>query len=275
VSIRAFRMDTVRDGTLRAEAERRAMGEALPILYQDDCLVAVHKPAGLLVHRSWIDRHETRFALQLVRDQIGRIVFPVHRLDKPTSGVLLFALDAETARILGRSFAGGQVEKSYLAVVRGIPLQEGLIDHPLHEEYDRHDDPRACAGKAPQPARTRYRTLATTELPFAVGRYPTSRYALLQAWPETGRKHQLRRHFKHLHHPLIGDTKYGEGRHNRFFREQFDCSRLLLAAVEMRLPHPADGRPLSIAAPLERSFARLLVQLGWCGAVPEPFSLGG
>lgn len=247
--------------------------EKLAILYQDEHLVAVHKPAGLLVHRSWIDRRETRFALQLVRDQIGRRVFPVHRLDKPTSGVLLFALDAETARTLGHFFAAGKVEKSYLAVVRGIPPQEGVIDYPLSETYDRHDDPRARAGKTPQSARTRFCTLATVELPFAVGRYPTSRYALVRALPETGRKHQVRRHFKHLLHPLIGDTKYGEGRHNRFFREHFACNRLLLAAVEMTLPHPAGGHPFTITAPLESTFARLLDSLGWRTAVPERFFL--
>ncbi|MDO3380202.1 tRNA pseudouridine(65) synthase TruC [Geoalkalibacter halelectricus] len=244
---------------------------SLPILYRDDHMVAVHKPAGLLVHRSWIDPRETRFALQLVRDQIGRMVFPVHRLDKPTSGVLLFALNADAARMLGQTFARNEVEKTYLAVVRGVPSASGLIDHPLREEYDRHDDPRARAGKAPQPALTRFRTLAAVELPFAVGRYPSSRYALVQASPETGRKHQLRRHFKHLCHPLIGDTKYGEGRHNRFFRERFDCRRLLLAAVEISLPHPVGARPLTITAPLEDDFARLLFQLGVQEAVPARF----
>lgn len=245
--------------------------DALPLLYRDDHLVAVHKPAGLLVHRSWIDRHETRFALQLVRDQLGQIVYPVHRLDKPTSGVLLFALDPEAARSLGQAFAKGEVEKTYLAVVRGVPPESGLIDHPLREEYDRHDDPRARAGKDPQPARTSYRRLAAVELPFAVGRYPTSRYALVETNPQTGRKHQLRRHFKHLFHPLIGDTKYGEGRHNQFFRDQFDCQRLLLAAVEMTLPHPADGRSLTLTAPLDASFSALLGAFGWSEAVPRRF----
>ena len=239
------------------------MSEALPILYRDHQLVAVHKPAGLLVHRSWIDRHETRFALQLVRDLIGQLVYPLHRLDKPTSGVLLFALDPATARSLGAAFAAGAVEKTYLAVVRGIPPEHGVIEHPLWEEYDRHDDPRARAGKDPQPARTSYRRLATVELPFAVGRYPSSRYALIEARPHTGRKHQLRRHFKHLFHPLIGDSKYGEGRHNQFFREQYDCRRLLLAAVAMRLPHPADGRELTITAPPQQCFAQVLDALGW------------
>jgi len=247
------------------------MNEPLPILYQDDQLVAVHKPAGLLVHRSWIDRHETRFALQLVRDQIGQLVYPVHRLDKPTSGVLLFALNPEAARSLSQAFAAGLVEKTYLAVVRGVPPEVGVIDHPLREEYDRHDDPRARAGKEPQPAVTRFRRLATVELPFAVGRYPSSRYALVEASPQTGRKHQLRRHFKHLFHPLIGDSKYGEGRHNQFFRSQYGCQRLLLAAMEMTLPHPQDGRTLTITAPLESSFASLLDLFGWRESVPARF----
>lgn len=251
------------------------MSLPLPILYRDEHLVAVHKPAGLLVHRSWIDPHETRFALQLVRDQLGQAVFPVHRLDKPTSGVLLFALHPEAARSLGQAFAAGQVAKTYLAVVRGFPQEGGLIDHPLREEYDRHDDPRARVGKDPQPARTSYRRLATVELAFAVGPYPTSRYALVQAHPHTGRKHQLRRHFKHIFHPLIGDTKHGDGCHNRFFREQFDCRRLLLAAVEMTLPHPADGRELTITAPPEESFARVSAALGWREAPAQPMSLPG
>jgi len=244
-------------------------GEKLEILYRDEHLVAVNKPSGLLVHRSEIDRHETRFALQLVRDQLGQWVYPVHRLDRPTSGVLLLALDPEAARRLGEAFAAGAVEKTYLAVVRGIPTEEGVIDYPLTEELDRHSDRLARPDKGPQPAVTEFRRLATVELPCPVGRYPTSRYSLVEARPKTGRKHQLRRHFKHLFHPLIGDTKHGEGRHNRFFRDSYDCRRLLLAAVEITLPHPITGQPLRIGAPLEDSFAAVIEKLGWKKAVPE------
>lgn len=244
-------------------------GERLEILYRDEYLVAVNKPSGLLVHRSEIDRRETRFALQLVRDQLGQWVYPVHRLDRPTSGVLLLALNPDVARRLGEAFTAGAVEKTYLTVVRGIPPEAGIIDYPLTEELDRHSDRLARPDKGPQPAVTEFRRLATVELPCPVGRYPSSRYSLVEARPKTGRKHQLRRHFKHLFHPLIGDTKHGEGRHNRFFRDTFDCHRLLLAAVEITLPHPVTGQPLRITAPLEDRFAAVIEKLGWKEAVPE------
>jgi tRNA pseudouridine65 synthase len=243
--------------------------EKLEILYRSEDLVAVNKPFGLLVHRSEIDRRETRFALQLVRDQLGQWVYPVHRLDRPTSGVLLLGLNPEAARCLGEAFAAGAVEKTYLAVVRGVTPEEGIIDYPLTEELDRCSDRLARSDKAPQPAVTAYRRLATVELPCPVGRYATSRYSLIEARPHTGRKHQLRRHFKHLFHPLIGDTKHGEGRHNRFFRDTYDCRRLLLAAVEITLPHPVTSQPLRISAPLEESFAAVVEKLGWKEAVPE------
>ncbi|BCA80799.1 tRNA pseudouridine(65) synthase TruC [Desulfuromonas sp. AOP6] len=242
--------------------------EKLDILYADDHLVAINKPAGLLVHRSPIDRRETRFALQLLRDQLGRPVYPAHRLDKPTSGVLLFALSPEMARALGESFARGAVEKTYLAVLRGVCPETGIIDHPLLEEPDRLADYPVQPDKPAQEAVTSYRRLAQVELPFAVGRYPSSRYSLVEAHPRTGRRHQLRRHFKHIFHPIIGDTKYGEGRHNRFFREHFGCQRLLLAATRLAFPHPLDGRQLVIEAPLDPIFADLLERLGWSSSLP-------
>jgi tRNA pseudouridine65 synthase len=238
------------------------------ILYLDDHLVVIHKPADLLVHRSPIDRRETRFALQLVRDLIGRRVYPVHRLDRPTSGALLFGLTPAAAQMLCQSFIDGRVAKTYLAVVRGFTAAEGAIDYPLIEEPDRIADPFATPDKEAQAALTGYRRLAETELPFAVGRHPTSRYSLVEACPRTGRRHQLRRHFKHIFHPIIGDTKYGEGRHNRLFREAFGCHRLLLAAVELSFPHPASGRSLTVCTPPEESFARLIDQFAWREALP-------
>lgn len=241
----------------------------MEILYRDDRLVTVHKPSGLLVHRSTIDRHETRFALQEVRDLLGRRVYPVHRLDKPTSGVLLFALDPVAARGLVHAFASGGVAKTYLAVVRGRLPAEGVIDHPLAEEPDRLAPCGAAVrDRAPQGAVTAYRRLAEVELPVAVGRYPTSRYSLAALLPRTGRRHQLRRHLKHLCHPIIGDTNYGEGRHNRFFREELHTSRLLLHAVELTFPHPATDAPVTVCAPVEGEFAALLARFGWLPAVP-------
>jgi len=237
------------------------------ILFQDEHLVAVNKPAGLLVHRSAIDRRETRFALQEVRDLIGQRVYPVHRLDKPTSGVLLFALGVDTARLLTAQFTRGEVIKRYLAVVRGYIHEEGVIDYPLVEERDRMTDALAASNKPAQTAVTAYRRLATVELPYPVGRYSTARYSLLQANPRTGRKHQIRRHMKHVFHPVVGDTTHGDGKHNCFFREQFGCHRLLLAATRLELTHPVNGQNLCIDAPLETDFARIIEALGWLGQV--------
>lgn len=238
--------------------------EHLPVLYRDASIIAVHKPSGLLVHRSEIDRHETRFAVQILRDQIGQHVWPAHRLDRGTSGVLIFALDANTAGALGRQFEAQSVDKQYLAVVRGHPPESGRIDHPLSRKRDPRawHDPRSTA-EAPQPAVTDYRRLATVELPIPVERYDTSRYALVALTPHSGRQHQLRRHLKHISHPIIGDATYGKGRHNRMFAERLDSDRLLLACTQLRVTHPINGDRLTIEAPLAPDFAALLRRLGW------------
>jgi tRNA pseudouridine65 synthase len=237
--------------------------KSMQILYHDDCLVAVNKPAGLLVHRSAVDRRETRFAMQLLRDQIGRRVYPVHRLDRPTSGVLLFALDSDTAREVSGQFCAGAVGKTYLAVVRGYTDQAALIDYPLREQQDRMTDARADPDKPAQPALTGYRRLATVELPYPVGRYAGARYSLLEVEPKTGRKHQIRRHLKHIFHPVVGDTTHGDGKHNRLFRDRLDCHRLLLAATRLELSHPQTGAALRIEAPLQGDFQNLIQRLGW------------
>lgn len=235
----------------------------LPILFQDDDIVVVNKPSGLLVHRSAIDRQETVFALQLVRDQLGQRVYPVHRLDRPTSGVLVFALSSENARKLSIEFAEGRVAKTYLAVVRGTPPAEALIDYPLKEELDEKADPWARTDKPSQPAVTAISTLNTIELPIKVDKYPTSRYALVKAQPKTGRKHQIRRHLRHLGHPIIGDVAHGSGKHNRFFRTEFEVNRLLLACTEMSFLHPRESRMVNVKAPLSDEFQALVVKLGW------------
>ncbi len=237
--------------------------ESLPVLYRDEHLVAVDKPSGLLVHRSPIDRHETRFALQLVRDQIGQRVYPVHRLDKPTSGVLLFALSPEIAAQLSSQFAAHLVEKHYLAIVRGFCPESGVIDHAITDKPDSIADRQRSQPRPAQEAQTRYRCAATVELPYAVDRYPQVRYSLVRLQPLQGRRHQLRRHMKHIGHPIIGDAKYGKGVHNRFFQEQFDCHRLLLACMGMTLDHPVTGEPLRLAAGLDETFTRLIQAFGW------------
>ncbi len=236
------------------------IGTGLPILYSDDAIVVVNKPSGLLVHRSPIDRHETRFAVQMVRDQLGRRVYPVHRLDKGTSGALAFALDRETARSLAEAFAGHEVVKTYLAVVRGWPAQTGEIDHPLAAVRDEYA-PSVDTG--PKASRTSFRRLETVELPHRVDRYPTARYSLLELRPDTGRRHQLRRHLAHVSHPIIGDSTYGKGRHNRLFAELFGVQRLLLACVALEFAHPRGGQGLRVEAAPGGDFELVVQRLGW------------
>lgn len=233
------------------------MHNPLTELYRDQWLLAVHKPAGLLVHRSPIDPHETEFALQYARAlNGGQYVYAVHRLDRPTSGLLLFARDPDTASALGKALMAGAVRKTYVAMVRGWIPEQGVIDHPLREEPEdrRHKDEEAPL----RDALTRYRRLATTEIPVAIEGYASSRYSLVELYPETGRRHQLRRHMKHISHPIIGDANHGRGRHNRYFAERFGKGRLMLAATRMSFIHPVSGALLELSAPLEDSFVEVL-----------------
>ncbi|MGB0865175.1 MAG: tRNA pseudouridine(65) synthase TruC [Granulosicoccaceae bacterium] len=235
----------------------------LDILYQDDELVAINKPSGLLVHRSLIDTREHEFALQLTRDQIGQRVYPVHRLDRPTSGVLLFALSSHTARAVAEQFSERGVHKQYLALVRGYADEQGHIDYPLKEQLDKIADKQADTNKEAQPAVTDYQTLEQQELPFAVGRYPSARYSLLTLTPHTGRKHQLRRHLKHIFHPIVGDTSHGDGKHNHFVREKFNCHRLMLHALKLQLEHPITKRPIHLHASVPDDMSTLLKAMGF------------
>lgn len=218
----------------------------LDILYLDDYLAIVNKPAGWLVHRTPLDKGETRFVLQTLRDQIGQHVWPVHRLDKGTSGVLLFALDAETARSLGQAFESGQgLQKTYRAVVRGWPLPEGLIDHPLK----RMPDDMRTERLEVQPAQSRFATLRHFELPLPQQGFANTRCAEVALEPLTGRRHQLRRHMKHIAHPIIGDATHGKGPLNRDVADLIGLQRLWLHATRLQLAHPVNGQALVIDAP--------------------------
>lgn len=220
-------------------------GTWVEILYADDCLAAVSKPSGLSVHRGW-DRSRDN-AMARVRDALGRYVWPVHRLDRPASGVLLFALDRDTARAMYDKFAQGGVHKRYLALVRGNAPEGGIIDRPLRRTAD---GPRV-------PSETRYRRVC------AIDRPDLERiYSLMEVWPRTGRPHQIRRHFQHISHPLIGDVRYGRGEHNRLFRERFGLQRLFLHACAVTFEHPVTTCTLTIAAPLSDDLRAVLDALG-------------
>ena len=240
--------------------------ETLPILYRDEHIVVVDKPSGLLVHRSEIDRHETRFAIQILRDQIGQWVWAAHRLDRGTSGILLFGLSAEIASALGKQFEAGSVTKRYKAVVRGVPPASGSIDHPITRQRDPYEFKGKHSSDEAQAALSHYWRLAEIELPVEVDRYPSSRYSLLELEPVTGRRHQLRRHLKHIAHPIIGDATHGKGRHNRYFAEHLGCNRLLLACTELAFNHPVNDRRIEIKQPVSGEFAGILARFGWPGA---------
>ncbi|MFB4203731.1 tRNA pseudouridine synthase C [wastewater metagenome] len=244
-----------------AEASR-----AVTILYRDESLVAVSKPSGLLVHRTELDR-ERDVALQRVRDALGQRVYPVHRLDRATSGVLVFALTPAVAGCLAASFRGRDVAKDYLAVVRGWAPEVGEVDRPV---------PREKGGEK-RPALTRFRRLATVELPIPVDRYPAARYSLVRVVPLTGRRHQIRRHMERANHPLVGDTTYGHGPHNRLFRDHLDSHRLLLHAWRIAFPHPVDGTPCQITASPAADFADVCAALGWplSGLLADTGPVGG
>jgi tRNA pseudouridine65 synthase len=240
--------------------------ETLEILYQDEYLIAVNKPSGLLVHKSPIDKHETRFALQIVRDQIGQYVYPIHRLDKPTSGVLIFALNQTIANQLSEMFANGTIEKNYIAITRGYTPQSGLIDHPLTQMLDtqkQKKQKKRYLEKEAKEAQTYFQTLATISLTYCVDKYPTTRYSLVQLNPKTGRKHQLRRHLKHISHHIVGDTKHGRGEHNKFFRKEFNIHRLLLHAFKIKFIHPVLNKEITIDAGVDENFTKLFELFDW------------
>ncbi len=233
----------------KPEAAKNRLG----ILYQDRDLVAVDKPAGLLVHRSPLAAHAREFALQILRDQIGQDVYPCHRLDRPTSGILLFALNQATHRKAQDAFASQDiVAKTYHAVVRGWFDGSGVIDYALRNE---HKPDKA------QNAVTEYRCLQKSSVAVPVGRYPNARFSLMELRPKTGRTHQLRRHMAHLRHPIIGDTRHGDSTQNRFLRTHCGKQMLMLRAIHLQMPHPTSGELLDIRARADQDFEDVLKSL--------------
>lgn len=229
------------------------------ILYQDDDLIAINKPSGWLVHRSWLDKTETVVVMQTLRDQIGQHVFPIHRLDRPTSGVLLFALSSDVARTMSEEFAKKQIEKTYHAIVRGYVEGEAVIDYPLVEELDKIADKFTNKNKPAQEAVTFYKSISKIEVPIKVGKFETARYSFVELKPQTGRKHQLRRHMKHIFHPILGDSKHGDLHQNRAFATYFNIKRLMLHASKLEIKHPIQHKPMIIEAKLDQSWQDILL----------------
>ncbi len=228
----------------------------LTILYQDDYLIAVNKPSGLLVHKSWVAKDAKEFALQTVRDMVGKHVFPVHRLDRPTSGVLLFAFSGEIAQQVQANWE--HAEKTYWAVVRGWLKASTFVDHPLKGMADYGQD-----ADTQQAAQTQFHLINTVEIDAEIDRYPKSRFSWVEAIPKQGRTHQIRRHLKHLSHPIIGDARYGKGKYNRYFSEHLNAARLLLHARKLTIQHPVTGKGLTFTAELEGDINCLFETFKW------------
>jgi tRNA pseudouridine65 synthase len=235
----------------------------LEILYQDEYLVAVNKPAGLFVHRSYMDKDEIYFALQLVRDQIGQYVYPVHRLDRPTSGVLLFALSSAVARSMSEAFTSKTIQKTYYALTRGHLLGSETIDYPLKEKLDKLGDKNVSRNKEPQQAQTAYLSLLTASLPISLGKFDSVRYSLIKLQPTTGRRHQIRRHLAHLRHPVIGDINYGDNKQNPFFKEYFGFKRLMLLAKKLDFVHPITNEKTVIEVKFDQQWHSVFDKLSW------------
>ncbi len=238
------------------------------VIFQDGHYVAINKPANLLAHASIIDRHEKLNATSLLEEYLQKKVFNVHRLDKPTSGIMIFGLHSEAARKGMESFARADNKKVYLAVTRGYSELSGRVRTALPPVADKLLDKRRKQGRQTKSALTEFRRLATHELPVLISRYPTSRYSLLEVHPKTGRMHQIRRHLRQIRHPIIGDTKYGDHKHNRYFRDDLGLRRMFLAATELTFFHPFTNSPVTLTARLDEKFTDLIRKFGWQSSVP-------
>lgn len=244
-------------------AEELEQPPKLTILYQDEHLVAVNKPSGLFVHRSFMDRDEKYFALQLVRNMVGQYVYPLHRLDRPTSDVLLFGLSEDVARKMGQAFTDKSIQKTYYAITRGHLIDSGQVNYALKEKLDKFGDKFVNPDKQPQDAVTDYQSIDIATLPIALGKFPSIRYSLIQLKPHTGRRHQIRRHLAHLRHPIIGDINYGDNKQNPFFAQHFGFKRLMLHAQKLEFIHPITEQSISIEAEFDDDWLALFNQFDW------------
>jgi tRNA pseudouridine65 synthase len=240
----------------------------LSIVFEDEYLLVVDKPAGLLMHPSWLDRNETdtlagRAKAYLAKSNPDAKVHTVHRLDRPTSGLVVIAKQPEIAKLLSEQFLDKKVSKTYWAVCRGFVPEADVIDYALKEEHDKIADKFAQGDKEAQPAVTHYRRLGIAELAVPVSRYQKSRFSLVEVTPETGRKHQIRRHFKHIRHPLIGDTRHGCRHHNNVVEAEFGLKGLELRAVSLSFSHPVTKESVVFNAALNPFWRELLSRFGW------------
>lgn len=216
----------------------------LEIIYETDDLIAINKPHGLLVHRSRIAMDASEFALQKVRDYVGHFVHPVHRLDRKTSGVLLFAKSKEVNSKIQVQFREHMVDKTYLALVRGFTPSKLKIDYPLTVDDKTQD------------AETNFKTLNYFEIELPFGKFETSRYSLIEVKPTTGRFHQIRKHMKHIFHPILGDRPHGCNKQNKLWLEKFGLTKMMLHAHHLSFKYPDESK-VEIMAEKSLEFKRI------------------
>ncbi|MBK8806876.1 MAG: pseudouridylate synthase [Bacteroidales bacterium] len=224
----------------------------LQIIHNNDDIIIINKPHGLLVHRSKIADDADVFAVQMLRDQINQKVYPVHRLDRKTSGLLMFTTNIDLLKALSKQFAENQIKKKYLAIVRGYTPEELEINYPLTTEQ----------GKI-QEANTHFTTLEHAEIQLVSSKHPTSRYSLISVCPQTGRMHQIRKHMAHIFHPIIGDRPHGCNKQNKIFKEHFNMNTMLLHAYKLSFTHPDSKTEINVTAPLFPEFLRMLSELNF------------
>ncbi len=229
------------------------MDKELNIIYQDEYLVAIEKPAGLLVHRNEFTMDETDNLLNRLNQQLGKYLFPVHRLDRPTAGLMVFALSKEASQVLAKAFAARRVAKYYLAVVKGTTPPQGVMDRPLRQK------PRPNY----QDALTHYVSLAHRQVPVPIGPFPTSSYSLVEVHPITGRWHQIRRHLSYVYHPILGDKKHGHSENNKIFEEQMGLPGLMLQSYRLELEHPITGEALKLVSPIAPHIQAVFDRFEW------------
>jgi len=230
------------------------MFSTFPILYEDESIVVINKPPGIMVHPTKITE-DKQFILPLLINQLEEELFAIHRIDRGTSGALLFGKNKDVVRELSMQFQERKVDKVYMAITRGYAPESEVIDYPIARE------PHLPKRKAI----THISTIHTHELPFAIGPYPSSRYSVVKAFPETGRRHQIRRHLRHLRYPIIGDRRHGDNKHNKYWREELGIERMLLHAKELAFLHPVSKELMRMEAPFDETFQKVFKMLDFKG----------
>lgn len=222
----------------------------LEVLFEDDYFVAINKPHGLAVHKSKLIRNTNEFAVTQIREQTGRKLDPVHRLDRKTSGVLLFSDNLEAIQNIQLDFVNHRIQKTYYAIVRGFAPEQITIDHPIKSDDGNEKE-----------AITELERISTTELDIPYGNHSSSRYSFVKLMPKTGRMHQLRKHMQHLRHPIIGDRPHGCNKQNKLFKERWDMTTMLLHAKSLEFTHPLTKKSIEISADFHIEYKRMLNEL--------------